>query len=154
MSVQHVIVENAVPSVPEKRPGLRTFNVFVDGNCYRVEVEEVHQPCPRECAKPRLLPSVVSRPIPKPPGPAANPPEPSNGKASAKGTQLTAPMPGVVVRHEKAVGDEVQAGDVVLVLEAMKMQNSIVAPANGKLVSTHCEQGQMVRKGALLAVIA
>jgi biotin carboxyl carrier protein len=51
------------------------------------------------------------------------------------------------------VGDNVQAGEVVLVLEAMKMQNSIVAPANGTLVSTHCEQGQMVRKGALLAVI-
>jgi phage tail tube protein FII len=44
MSVQHVIVENAVPSVPENGPGFRTFNVFVDGNCYKVEVEEVRPP--------------------------------------------------------------------------------------------------------------
>jgi biotin carboxyl carrier protein len=48
----------------------------------------------------------------------------------------------------------VKVGDVVLTLEAMKMENAIVAPAAGTLVSTHCETGQQVGKGAVLALIA
>lgn len=128
----------------------RTFKVCVDGTSYQVQVEEVLTPEPRHMLKSSA--AVGPKPIAIAKAPAVH--GDSGGNGSAKNTPLVAPMPGVVVRHEKVVGDDVQVGDVVLILEAMKMQNSLLAPASGKLVSTHCEQGQMVRKGAVLAVIA
>jgi biotin carboxyl carrier protein len=103
-------------------------------------------PRPTTTAPP--LKSAVQAAMPKPLAAAAV------AEGINKGTPLIAPMPGMVVRHEKSVGDEVKPGDVVLILEAMKMENSITAPAAGKLVATHCERGQQVRKGAVLAVIA
>jgi biotin carboxyl carrier protein len=67
-------------------------------------------------------------------------------------TKLLAPMPGVVTICEKQVGEDVSEGDVVLVLEAMKMENLITAPIAGKLLSS-CHEGERVGKGAVLAMI-
>lgn len=68
--------------------------------------------------------------------------------------RLLAPMPGVILRCERKVGEEVRQGDVVLILDAMKMENPIAAPATGKIISLPCAEGQKVAKGAVIAVIA
>ena len=62
-------------------------------------------------------------------------------------------MPGMIIRYEVAVGDTVNEGDVVLILEAMKMENSITAPASGSVLSISFKNGDSVQKGDTLAVI-
>ena len=62
-------------------------------------------------------------------------------------------MPGMIIRYEVKVGDQVKQGDVVLILEAMKMENSLTAPVGGKVVQLPFDKGQSVAKGAVLAVI-
>jgi pyruvate carboxylase subunit B len=163
LAKQGKLIEKVEKPVPEKGPGVRAFNVFVDNDYYEVEVEEVGgapvvtsirpQPAavPRVAAAPAAAPKPAAAPPPKPAvAAAAAAPAPSvNG-----GTPVVAPMPGMIIRCEKNTGDEVKKGDVILILEAMKMENSITAPVAGKIVSNHCESGQSVAKGAVLAVIA
>ena len=64
--------------------------------------------------------------------------------------QITAPLAGVVVEVRVAVGDELEAGSTVLVLEAMKMQNEVQIPHDGTITAIHAEAGQNVDKGVLL----
>jgi propionyl-CoA carboxylase alpha chain len=78
-------------------------------------------------------------------------PDPSH--ATPPGS-LLAPMPGMVVRVEVAVGDRVEAGDRVLVMEAMKMEHTITAPASGTVAELRVGVGQQVDGGSLLAVLA
>lgn len=79
------------------------------------------------------------------------------GKASDAGAsgrvELTAPMPGKIVRILHEVGDEVKSGDGVLVVEAMKMQNEMQSPRTGKVVEIRVQVGQTVNAGEVLAVI-
>lgn len=73
----------------------------------------------------------------------------------APGThRVLAPIPGVVMQHGKKIGHEVKKGDVVLILEAMKMENPIMAPVGGKVVALPYGEGQKVAKGAVLAIIS
>lgn len=65
-------------------------------------------------------------------------------------TEVTAPMPGLVLRAEVAAGDRVAAGTTLLVLEAMKMENAIKAPAEATVASVEVAEGQAVEKGAVL----
>ena len=62
-------------------------------------------------------------------------------------------MPGMIIRYEVEVGDTVSEGDVVLILEAMKMENSITAPTTGSVLSISFKNGDSVQKGDTLAVI-
>ncbi|MFN7944584.1 MAG: biotin/lipoyl-containing protein [Blastocatellia bacterium] len=73
-------------------------------------------------------------------------------KGSGKAT-LTAPMPGKVVRILKAVGDEVESGQGILVVEAMKMQNEVQSPKNGRVTELRVSEGQTVNAGEVMAVI-
>ncbi|MCK5213016.1 MAG: pyruvate carboxylase subunit B, partial [Dehalococcoidia bacterium] len=73
--------------------------------------------------------------------------------APVEGTPLLAPMPGTVIRYLVAVGDEVEAGDGICVLEAMKMENVLPAPDDGKVVALSCQPGEKVRLDQTLAVI-
>jgi biotin carboxyl carrier protein len=66
---------------------------------------------------------------------------------------VTAPMPGMVVRVEVAVGDEVRAGQGVVIVEAMKMENELKAPGDGVVASIEVEAGQTVEKGTVLLVL-
>jgi len=68
--------------------------------------------------------------------------------------RVVAPMPGVIMRHEKNVGEEVKEGDVVLILDAMKMENPITVPAAGKIISLPYAEGEKVAKGSVIAAIA
>lgn len=68
--------------------------------------------------------------------------------------RIVAPMPGTVMRCAKRVGQNVKEGEAVLILDAMKMENLITAPADGRIVALPCAEGQKVVKGSLLAVIS
>ena len=78
----------------------------------------------------------------------------SSGNAAAHGrATITAPIPGKVVRILAAVGDEVQAGQGIVVVEAMKMQNELKAPRDGRVESIDCRENDSVNAGAVLAII-
>ncbi len=62
-------------------------------------------------------------------------------------------MPGMIVRYEKEVGDEVSEGETVVVLEAMKMENALPAPANGTIKAINFSSGDSVAKNDVLCVI-
>lgn len=116
---------------------MRKFNITVNGKTYAVEVEE---------AEGGASAPVVSAPVAAAPAAAAKPTVPAGG------TPLKAPMPGLVLKLAVANGATVKKGDQIVVLEAMKMENDIVAPAAG-VVSFAVKQGDTVETGALLATI-
>ena len=66
---------------------------------------------------------------------------------------MTAPMPGMIVSYEKKVGDTVEAGETVVILEAMKMENALPAPAGGTVKAINFNSGDSVAKNAVLCVI-
>ena len=154
------LIEKVEKAAPEKSPGVRTFNVFVDGDYFEVEVDEVGgapvvtavAPMMPQPAAPTTAP--VTAPAPRAPAPAAAP-EPAKpvAKPAAEGTPIEAPMPGMVIRYEVNEGDSVNEGDVILILEAMKMENSITAPISGTVLSIPFKSGDSVQKGNTLAVI-
>ena len=95
----------------------------------------------------------VAAPAPAAPEAPAAPAAPVAPAAVADGTQIKAPMPGTVLAVKKNVGDAVKAGDVVIVLEAMKMENDIVAPCDGTVKSINAPKGSTVNTDDVLAVI-
>lgn len=77
----------------------------------------------------------------------------SSGGKSKKSGKVTANIPGKVVTVEVSIGDEVAEGQVVMILEAMKMQNEIQAPVSGTVTEIHCEEGQSIEANVPLLVI-
>ncbi len=137
-------------NTPAKTEAVRTFNVFVDSEFFSVDVDPVGG-APIAIAPQAVQPQVAA-PAAAPAAPA--PPvkqEPSAG--SHAGTVLLAPMPGMVVKYEKKVGDKVAQGDTVVVLEAMKMENALPAPCDGTISAIDFESGDSLTKGAVLCVI-
>jgi biotin carboxyl carrier protein len=164
------LVEVKEKPAPEKTPQARTFNVYVENEYFEVCVDEqgcptitnylqpptapqppqpvvrpaVSIPAPSMPVPPRPMPSAPPAPkAPAPTAPVSKSPAPA-AKASVDtdGTPVKAPMPGMIVNIVKKVGDPVKAGETVVVLEAMKMENAI-----------HCKVGESVAKNAVLAVI-
>ena len=82
--------------------------------------------------------------------------ESNNDKAASNGekTEVTAPMPGLVLRLEVKSGQTVKKNQVVMVMEAMKMENEIFAPCDGTITSVNVTQGQQLNAGDLLLTIA
>ena len=127
---------------------MRKFNITVNGNVYEVDVEEIVNGAP-------VAAPVVSAPVAAPaaaPAPAAPKAAPvaSGSEGSVK---IEAPMPGTVLKVNVKVGDKVSAGDAVVVLEAMKMENEIAAPSDGVVASVNVSQGASVDTGALLITL-
>ena len=77
----------------------------------------------------------------------------SSGGKSKKSGKVTANIPGKVVTVEVTIGQEVEEGQVVMILEAMKMQNEIQAPVSGTVTEIHCEEGQSIEANVPLLVI-
>ncbi len=161
-----LLVERTKKEAPPKGPGIRTFNVFVDGEYFEVEVEEVGgvPVVTSMTAAPQPQPTQpVTAPPPPPPPPAApTPPPPPKPEPAApskpsvapgEGTPIEAPMPGMIIRYEVSEGDVVNEGDVILVLEAMKMENTITTPVAGTVKKINFKEGDNVQKGDVLAVI-
>lgn len=160
-----------VADQPEKSEFARTFNVFVDGECFEVGVDEVGGSpvisyaalaaampvAPSVPASPALPAASAAVPAPKPapPKPVASAPKPAAKPAAAagSGTPVKAPMPGVIVKYKKNVGDTVNAGDTVVVIEAMKMENDLLATAGGTISAINFKPGDSVAKDDVLATI-
>ena len=138
---------------PAKSERLRTFNVFVDNEFFHVEVDPTGDMQPIVSAQPT---AAASAPAAKATSTAAAAPAPVEqpATATADGTVLLAPMPGMIVSYAKSVGDQVKKGDTVVVLEAMKMENALPAPCDGTVQDIKFSSGDSVAKGAVLCVIS
>ena len=146
-------------NIPEKSEYARTFNVFVEGEYFEVGVDEVGGAPVITYAAPVAPAAPVPTPAPAaaapaPAAPVQAPPTPKpEPKAAASGTPVKAPMPGMVIKYEKNVGDSVNEGETVVVIEAMKMENALPAPASGVVVAVNYNSGDSVAKDEVLAVI-
>ena len=144
------LVEKVEKPVPAKGPGLRVYNVFVGDEYYQVEVEPAGGA--RISSMPAKRPAVAPAAPPK----AA---EPTVAKATKAATEVAvagavkAPMPGMIIRYEVKVGQQVKAGDSVVILEAMKMESALPAPVDGTVKELRFKPGDRVAKDAVLAVI-
>ena len=113
---------------------MKKYRVTVNGTVYEIELEELTGAAP--AAAPTAAPAAA-------PAPAA----------SAGGEQVTSPMPGTILSVNVAAGDSVKRGQVLMILEAMKMENEIMCPCDGKIVSVNTSKGATVESGTLLCVI-
>jgi len=141
--------------VPEKGPGVRTYNVFVEGEYYEVDVEAVGG-SPTITVSPRASAfAPLSTPSTTIKAPTKSEEKKASPAAVAEGTKVLAPMPGMIIRYLVSVDDKVKAGNTtLLILEAMKMQNAISAPVDGVVKAINFGAGDSVNKGDILAVIA
>lgn len=128
------------------------YKITLNGKTYEVEVE---------AGKAMLLDeyeAIAPAPAPAAPvaAPAAAPAAPAAPAAAvtAAGTTVDAPMPGTVLRIEVAQGQAVKAGQVLVVMEAMKMENEITAPADGTVAQIVAQKGASVETGSPLLVLA
>lgn len=133
---------------------MRKFIINVNGNSYEVEVEEVSNSGVTE--RP-AAPKTVS-PAPQPAQPKAAPaPQPKAEKkeiAVSQGQEVVeAPMPGTILSVNVKEGDTVKSGDILLILEAMKMENEILAPRDGVVASIATSASALVNTGDKLVVL-
>ena len=111
---------------------MKKYKVTVNGTAYEIELEELTGAAPSA-----------------PAAPAA----PAAAAAPAGGEQVTSPMPGTILAINVAAGDTVKRGQVLMVLEAMKMENEIMCPCDSKIASVNTSKGASVESGTLLCVI-
>ena len=127
---------------------MRKFIVNVNGNSYEVEVEEVGAgvsapaaaPAPAAAAAPKAAPAAAPKAAPK-------------AAAPVGGTPVKAPMPGNILDIKVQSGASVKSGDVLIILEAMKMENEIVAPSDGT-VTVVTTKGAAVNTGDVLVTLS
>ena len=110
---------------------MKKYRVNVNGTVFEVEIEEMTG---------------------APAAPAAAP-APAAPAAPAGGEKITAPMPGTILAINVANGSAVKKGDVLMILEAMKMENEIMAPCDGAVTSVAVTKGASVESGTLLCTI-
>ena len=122
---------------------MKKYNVTVNGTAYEITLE-VADAAEIKATAPAAAPAVA----PAPAAVAAPTAAPANGET------VTAPMPGTILAVNVSNGAAVKKGDVLMVLEAMKMENEIVAPADGTVASVNVTKGSSVETGAVLCVIA
>ena len=111
---------------------MKKYRVNVNGTVYEVELEDISG-------------SAAAAPAAAPAAPVA--------AAPVGGEQVVSPMPGNILSVNVKDGDSVKAGQVLMVLEAMKMENEIMCPCDGKVASVSVSKGASVESGALLCVI-
>ena len=125
---------------------MRKFNITVNGTAYKVEVEEVKADGQAVQTPLQAAPQPKAAPAPKKAAPAPAAPV-------ANGTKINAPMPGTILSVKAQNGAQVKKGEVLLVLEAMKMENEIVAPQDGKVLQVNAVKGATVNTGDVLVVL-
>ena len=111
---------------------MKKYRVTVNGTAYEIELEELTGAAPTPAATPAAAPAPA---------------------APAGGEQVTSPMPGNILAVNVAAGDTVKRGQVLMILEAMKMENEIMCPCDGRVVSVNTSKGATVESGTLLCVI-
>ena len=127
---------------------MKNYTITVNGNVYEVTVEEGFTgaaSAPKAAAPaPKAAPAAAPKAAP---APAAAP----DGAAGA--VAVTAPMPGKILGVKASAGQAVKRGQVLLILEAMKMENEIVAPQDGTVATINVAVGDSVEPGATLATL-
>jgi biotin carboxyl carrier protein len=126
---------------------MKKFNITVNGNAYEVEVEEVKAAAP---AAPKAA-APAPKAAPAPAAPAA--PKKEAVAAGAGEHSIDAPMPGKIVKLVASEGQAVKAGETLLILEAMKMQNEIAADADGVVKKFNVDAGQSVKAHESLVIL-
>ena len=121
---------------------MKNYRITVNGNEYDVAVEEVGASTSTSALKaaPKAAPKKAAKAATK-------------ASAGAGSVKVSSPMPGKILSVKKNVGDSVNKGDTILVLEAMKMENDIVAPEDGTIASIDVNEGASVEAGAVLATL-
>ena len=130
---------------------MKTYNITVNGVTYTVEVEEVGA-----TASAPVAATPVAAPAAPVAAPAAAPkaaPAAPKASGAAGAVSVKAPMPGNIMKVNCKVGASVKKGDVLIVLEAMKMENDICAPQDGVVASVEVAQGASVETDALLVTL-
>lgn len=131
---------------------MKYYTITVNGNTYNVSVEEgvaAASAAPVAAAAPAAKPAAA----PAPAAPAAEKPAAPAAAGTMGSFKVSSPMPGKIVSLKASVGQAVKKGDVILILEAMKMENEIVAPQAGTVASINVTAGQSVEAGTLLATL-
>lgn len=146
------LAEKSETPKPEKPEGLRSFDIFIGDEYFLVEVAEKGEAPKVVKRAPAPAPVVQAAAAPAPKPAAVEAPKPAVA-ASGDGTPVPAPMPGMFVKYEVQVGDRVEIGQSVLVLEAMKMYNNIPSPVKGTVAATPFSSGDTVAKGDALIII-
>ena len=146
---------------------MKKYIIKVNGASYEVEVEEVAGGSGAQAttvaAQAAPVPAPAPAPVPVAPAPVSTAPAPAPAPSQAAAasaaappagaTSVTAPMPGTIIRVVVNVGDTVKRSQPVILLEAMKMENEIVSPSDGKVLAIHTSQGASVNTGDLLVSI-
>lgn len=121
---------------------MKQYEITVNGQAYHVTVKELNGQAEKSVVETAPATSAESTPTP------------TKGAPAGEGISVTAPMPGTILEIKLSVGDSVKAGTPLMVLEAMKMENDIVAPKAGKITSIHVKKGDTVAVNDLLATVA
>ena len=116
---------------------MRKYRVTVNGTVYEVELEEITGAVP--AAAPAPAAEKPAAPVPAAP--------------AGEGERITSPMPGTILAVNVTPGQSVKKGDVLMVLEAMKMENEIMCPRDGVVGSVQAAKGAAVESGTLLCVL-
>ena len=130
---------------------MKYYTITVNGNTYNVSVEEGVSAAPAPVAAPKA----VAAPASAAPAPVAEKKEeaaPAVG-GSEGSFKVSSPMPGKIVSVKANIGQTLRKGEVILILEAMKMENEIVAPQDGTVASINVTAGQSVDAGTLLTTL-
>lgn len=123
---------------------MKKYNVTVNGTAYEVTLEAV------DASEVKTSPAPAAAPAAAPaPTPAAAPAAPISGGKET----VSSPMPGNILAVNVANGAAVKKGDVLMILEAMKMENEIMSPCDGTILSVNVTKGASVETGAVLCVI-
>ena len=142
-------------------PHARSFNVYLSGRSFQVTVDPADggglsagiPPVAQSVSQPSA-PSVpqlqVAAPIPATPAPQAS----QSSELSPGEISLEAPMPGIILRYLVGEGDSVKAGDSIVILEAMKMENALPSPSDGVIKKLSVSNGSRVSRGDNLVIIS
>ena len=120
---------------------MKKYRVNVNGVTYEVEVEEM-----AGAPQAQPVPAVAQGTVPQPP-------QPPHVATPVAGETILAPMPGNILDVRVTIGQTVKAGEVLMILEAMKMENEIMCPRDGRVASVNVRKGDTVEPDTVLCVI-
>ena len=134
---------------------MKKFLINVNGTSYNVDVEEIKDGVTMAPSAPSAAPAMAAAPSAAPS--AASAAAPAAPKAAAVvpegGTKVTSPMPGTISGINVKPGDTVKKGTVLLILEAMKMQNEIMAAGDGTVTAVLVTNGEVASTGQVLVIL-